>query len=171
MLFQGIKMPTNEEMWKKIAIHDDRSIQGFFSEYKYLSNFYKCTVYNDGFIFPSSEHAYMKNKLDPEVYSKDNIRELVTEILPMSCGDVKRWGSTIQLRKDWADVKLDIMSAIVFDKFYRNKDLRNLLLSTGDKYLSELNWWGDTCYGVDCRTGSGENNLGKILMKVRSFWK
>ena len=29
------------------------------------------------------------------------------------------------------------------------------------------NTWGDTCWGVDLRTGQGENHLGRILMKVR----
>ena len=34
-------------------------------------------------------------------------------------------------------------------------------------HLEEGNWWGDIFWGVDKKTGAGENNLGKILMKVR----
>jgi hypothetical protein len=33
--------------------------------------------------------------------------------------------------------------------------------------LVEGNRWGDQFWGVDLRTGLGENHLGKILMKVR----
>ena len=61
------------------------------------------------------------------------------------------------------------MSSIVFEKFYRNKELRKKLLETGDRYLEETNWWGDDFWGV-CN-GEGRNELGKILMKVRDFWK
>ena len=62
------------------------------------------------------------------------------------------------------------MVAIVFDKFLRNKDLRQKLLDTSERYLEELNNWGDTFWGVDINKG-GQNNLGKILMKTREFWK
>ena len=61
------------------------------------------------------------------------------------------------------------MSSIVFEKFYRNKELRKKLLETGDRYLEETNWWGDDFWG-GCN-GEGRNELGKILMKVRDFWK
>ncbi len=62
------------------------------------------------------------------------------------------------------------MSSIVFDKFCRSFYLRNRLLETGDKYLEETNHWSDSYWGVDIKKG-GKNNLGKILMKVRDFWK
>ncbi len=37
--------------------------------------------------------------------------------------------------------------------------------------LQEGNRWGDTFWGVDLRTGKGENKLGKILMRVRKELK
>ena len=40
-----------------------------------------------------------------------------------------------------------------------------------NKVLVEGNRWGDTCWGVDTRTGRGENHLGKILMNVREELK
>lgn len=49
-------------------------------------------------------------------------------------------------------------------KFTQNKELRELLLSTGGAYLAEHSrdkYWGD---GLN---DSGKNVLGKILMKVR----
>lgn len=73
--------------------------------------------------------------------------------------------------EEWNSRKYDVMSIILMDKFYRNVKLRDLLISTGDKYLEEKNWWSDSDWGVDSETGIGKNNLGKILMKVREFWK
>lgn len=40
-----------------------------------------------------------------------------------------------------------------------------MLINTGDAELIEGNSWGDTFWG-ECN-GIGENNLGKILMKIR----
>ena len=46
---------------------------------------------------------------------------------------------------------------------------KKLLLATGDRYIEETNTWGDTFWGV-CN-GKGENNLGKIIMKIRDTLK
>ena len=71
------------------------------------------------------------------------------------------------MRPDWEQVKTGIMEEIVRAKFTQHPELAALLLATGDTVLVEGNHWGDTCWGVDTRTGRGENHLGKILMKVR----
>lgn len=42
-----------------------------------------------------------------------------------------------------------------------------MLLATGDAVLKEGNTWNDVFWGVSLKTGQGENNLGKILMRVR----
>lgn len=47
--------------------------------------------------------------------------------------------------------------------------LQAKLLETGNEELVEGNYWGDTFWGV-CR-GRGENHLGKLLMKVRTYYK
>jgi predicted NAD-dependent protein-ADP-ribosyltransferase YbiA (DUF1768 family) len=60
------------------------------------------------------------------------------------------------------------MEDILMRKF-AHLELRGLLLATGDAHLEEGNWWGDYFWGV-CK-GKGENNLGKILMKVRDFYR
>ena len=59
------------------------------------------------------------------------------------------------------------MEEIVRAKFTQNEELKRLLLATGDKRLAEGNTWGDTFWGVDLRSGRGENHLGIILMRVR----
>lgn len=64
-----------------------------------------------------------------------------------------------------------MMLAIVFDKFWRNHDIRQKLIDTGDKYLEETNHWMDFYWGYSWQKQVGQNNLGKILMKVRNCLK
>ena len=148
---------------RSYVIHDDKNIKGFFGEFRYLSNFEVCDVYLDGALYGSSEAAYMASKnVDPEV------RKLFHKQNGMAPTDAKKMGRKIDIRLDWDEVRYDHMAAVVFDKFSRNKYLRDKLISTEDKYLEETNHWKDTYWGV-C-DGIGENNLGKILMAIREFW-
>lgn len=77
----------------------------------------------------------------------------------------KRKGRHVQLRHDWEKVKFDIMYEICKAKFSQNAELKDKLLATGDEYLEEGNTWGDRIWGTV--NGKGQNNLGKILMRVR----
>lgn len=142
-------------------IHNDKEIKGFFGEWRFLCNFHVCPVYFDGILYPSTESAYMSAKtLDLEQ------RKAFESIDP---SEAKKLGRTIKLRSDWEEVKYDVMSSVVFDKFYRHKELRDKLLSTGDAYLEETNHWKDLEWGV--YDGVGKNYLGKILMGIREYWK
>ena len=153
-----------------IYVHDETNIKGFCKEYNFLSNFYSCLVCYDTLPFPSSEHAYMFAKLDQTHLSDLEIGNIYDSVFKMTSPEVKNWGGSIDIRFDWESIKYDTMATIVFDKFSRNVDLRNKLLLTGDKHIEELNNWSDVYWGVDVNKG-GQNKLGKILMKVREFWK
>ena len=69
------------------------------------------------------------------------------------------------LRRDWEEVKDDVMRDALRAKFEQHAELLGLLLSTGDADLVEHTrndrYWGD---GGD---GSRLNMLGRILMEVR----
>jgi hypothetical protein len=67
-------------------------------------------------------------------------------------------------RSDWIDIRIDIMTSLVRIKF-SDLVLQEKLLATNNEELVELNWWNDIFWGV-CNK-CGENNLGKILMKIR----
>ena len=139
---------------------EDKSVNGFTDEYRFLSNFIG-GVYFDGEWYHSAESAYQAAKtVDPKERRP---------FQSMNPGTAKKMGKKIPIRQDWDKVKVEIMSSIVFDKFYRNKELRQKLIDTGDMYLEETNTWDDTFWGV-CN-GEGRNELGKILMKIRNFWK
>lgn len=138
-------------------VHDENNIKGFFGEYRWLSNFHVCPVMWNEFMFESSEAAYQAAKsLNPEVWAE------FTKIEPK---DAKSAGRKIEIREDWDEVKLKFMYDINLDKYWRNPELGEKLLATGDKYLEETNWWNDTFWGV-CK-GKGENHLGKTLMLIR----
>lgn len=146
-------------------VHDDKNIKGFFGDYRFLSNFEACPVWFDGLLYSSTEGAYQSAKtLDMEK------RKEFTTLSPKEAMHAGRAiEQTSLFRRDWVSVKYDVMSSAIFDKFYRNMELRKKLLATGDKYLEETNHWKDVYWGV-C-DGKGESNLGKVLMAVREFWK
>jgi ribA/ribD-fused uncharacterized protein len=155
--------PYSFGMWKEYAVHDDKQIKGFFGDYRFLSNFELTYIDFEGRIYPSTENAFQACKtLDSD------LREPFTKMTP---AEAKKAGSKLPLRGDWEHVKTDTMLAVCFDKFYRNRFLRERLLNTGDRYLEETNHWGDKTWGADYKTGIGENRLGKILMKLRTVFK
>jgi hypothetical protein len=133
-------------------------INGFFREYRFLSNFYPCKVEYEGITYPSTEHAYQAAKT-VDVEERKKIATIVKS------GDVKRYGRYyIKIRSDWEQVKLGIMLELNRKKFV-GTSLTQKLLDTYPCNLEETNHWNDTFWGV-CN-GVGENNLGKILMQVR----
>lgn len=133
-------------------------ITSFQGEWRFLSNFWPCEVTLDGMDFPSVEHAYMAAKT-----TDMNLRSIV-QMLP-DAAQAKRWGRTIKLRADWDQVKLQIMTDLVRQKF-STSPLKDKLLATGDAELIEGNTWNDRFWGV-CN-GRGLNHLGRILMDVRA---
>jgi ribA/ribD-fused uncharacterized protein len=113
----------------------------------------------EGMVYPSVEHAYQAAK------TKNLSERVVFQSPDLTAGKAKRLGSKLVLRDDWEEVKISIMKELNFKKFSENESLREKLLATGIKEIVEGNNWGDTFWGV-CK-GVGENNMGKILMRVR----
>ena len=87
----------------------------------------------------------------------------------MDPSTAKREGRRVTLRPDWEEVKYQVMYEICCAKFTQNRELREILLATGDEYLEEGNTWGDRIWGTV--NGQGNNWLGKILMQVREELK
>lgn len=132
-------------------------IDSFRNEFGFLSNFYEATIYVDGKRFTSVEHAYQASKsLNEE--TRELIRKAKTPAL------AKKLGQSVELRKDWDSVKIDLMREYIKKKF-ENPFLRPLLLATEDAELVEGNTWNDFFWGI-CR-GKGKNWLGRLLMKER----
>lgn len=147
-------------LWRQYVVHNERTISGFFGEYRWLSNFHICSVVLDGVVYFSSEHAYQAAKTENS--------KLRNQVLTLSCVDVRKWGQNIELRQNWDILKLWYMFQIILDKFTRNNELTTRLLNTGIKSLVELNHWGDVFWGIDFQTNKGHNYLGKTLESVRN---
>lgn len=133
------------------------TIDGFVNEHYFMSNFYRSSLWIDEKKYPSAEHAYHAHKtLDPAV--SETISHAKT------AWEAKRLGRCVQLRPDWDDVKVDIMTKILRAKF-ENPLIRTLLIATSPKKLINRNSWNDKFWGV-CR-GEGLNTLGVLLENLR----
>lgn len=131
-------------------------IDNFTGEYYFLSNFYPVKVVLDGLEYPSLENAYQA--------AKNFDYERRKNFIPLTAKEAKQEGQKILKRPDWDQIKILVMTNLIREKF-KDSELKNKLLLTGNQELIEGNTWGDQYWGV-CK-GIGENNLGKILMKVR----
>ncbi len=134
-------------------------IDEFRGEYRWLSNFHLSPVRLFLRDFPSVEHAYQAGKsASPRDWD---------EMLKMkTCSQAKELGQRLILREDWEDIKVGLMTYLVRKKFKTDPILEQKLLDTKEAVLIEGNDWNDIFWGM-CN-GYGENNLGKILMRVRA---
>lgn len=108
----------------------------------------------------TSEHYFQAQKFFGTEY-EEVIRLLDN---PMKAAEMGR-NRNLPLREDWERVKDDIMRRVVCAKFTQNKEIRDILISTGKETIIEKTtndyYWG--C-GKD---GSEKNMLGIILMEIR----
>lgn len=125
-----------------------------------LHNFSAHAITYEGVVYPTVEHAYHALKF------KDNIlREKVrTSGSPLAAWELAR-DLKPQRRIDWDDIKVTILTDLIRAKVAQHRDVRDTLIATGSEEIVELNpnddFWGS---GAD---GKGQNNTGKILMKIR----
>lgn len=141
-----------------------RTEQGFKVEpYQFLSNMTPCIVSMYGVIYHSVENAYQASKC---LHAKDRLQ--FVDINPHNSKRLwRRLGNTVEQRPDFHERKLDFMRVLLQRKFSdTNPILKQQLIATGDIELVEVNWWRDTFWG-ECN-GVGENNLGKLLMQIRT---
>ena len=134
-------------------------IQEFKNEYSWLSNFSPVEIELGGVIYSSVEHAYMSAK-SPNTEWKIFCRD--TE----NPGKVKKEGRKVNLICGWDSIKVSIMRSCLLQKF-QQEPYKSLLIKTGDEHIQEGNWWNDQFWGVDLKTGRGENVLGNIIMDIR----
>jgi ribA/ribD-fused uncharacterized protein len=140
-----------------MTILEMNAIEGFFGDFRFLSNFHFVDVVFNGQTYRTTEHAYQAAKTLDE-YAKSVIRDAASPKI------ARKLGQLVVYRPDWDEIKLPVMLELTQKKF-ANEPLRTMLLDTGDKYLEETNTWNDTYWGV-CQ-GVGTNHLGIILMQVR----
>jgi ribA/ribD-fused uncharacterized protein len=111
----------------------------------------------EGVTYPSTEAAYQAAKFEDD--------EFRLKFVTCTPAEAKKLGRSPGMVANWNGVRLQVMEKLLRQKFAPGTALAQQLLDTGDEELIEGNWWNDTYWGV-CR-GVGENNLGKLLMKLR----
>ncbi len=124
--------------------------------------------------FSNSEQAFMWEKAN---HFSDNI--IAESILQTpNPGLNKALGRQVANfdAKEWTRVSYQIMVDVCFNKFRQDKELKELLLSTGNKIIVEaspedriwgigMHWRNEDC--LDETKWMGQNLLGKALMEVR----
>jgi ribA/ribD-fused uncharacterized protein len=129
-------------------------------EFEYFSNFSAYQIEYDGLLWPTTEHAYQAAKFSNKKI-KNNILKAKT---PLEAFSISRDPKNI-LRKDWFKIRVKIMEDIIREKVKQHPYVYSKLIETGDKEIIEASpidsFWG---WGSDKK---GENQLGKIWMKIR----
>jgi ribA/ribD-fused uncharacterized protein len=131
--------------------------------YGCFSNFSRHGFELDGFWWTTSEHYFQAQKFvttDREWFEK--IRQAKTPKEAAKMGRDRQH----PLRSDWEKVKDEIMEKAVFAKFKTHPDLAQILIDTGDSLIVE-NAPNDYYWGCG-KDGSGKNQLGQTLMKIRA---
>lgn len=126
-----------------------------------FSNFARSGVELDGQWWPTVEHYFQAQKFDDERY-RQTIRTVSDPKRAATLGRSR----DVPIRKDWEEVKVEVMRRAVGKKFTTHPALRDLLLSTVGRDLVE-NAPGDYFWGCG-QDGSGQNWLGRILQEVRA---
>ncbi len=159
--------PTGSEYkkgdWEDFAIHDEYEIKGFFGKYRFLSNFWPAKVFLDEVLYTSVELAYQAAKWKPQD------REYFQSCTELESVDYNRQYKPNGYEDNiWNIKKNEIMFDLLKQKFDKDLNPENFkkLKETGNKYLEEMNWWGDLYWGKN-KDGDGQNMLGIMLMNIR----
>jgi ribA/ribD-fused uncharacterized protein len=129
--------------------------------YGEFSNFALYPIKLKGKTWQTTEHYFQAQKFAGTEH-ENKIRNAPN---PMKAAELGRTRK-VKIRKNWDNLKDNVMFDALKAKFTQHEDLRKLLLETEDKILIEHTendrYWGD---GGD---GSGKNKLGNLLMKLRT---
>jgi ribA/ribD-fused uncharacterized protein len=136
----------------------------FYSEndaYGEFSNFALFPIKLKGKMWKTTEHYFQAQKFVGTSHEK-KIQQAASPMMAAQLGRTRK----IKMRRNWDNIKDNVMYEALKAKFTQHGELSTLLISTEDKKLIEHTendfYWGD---GGD---GKGKNKLGKLLMKIRS---
>lgn len=165
----GSGQEPKEEKWKKVATHNEREIKGFFGSFRFLSNFWPAKVFLDGEEYGSTENAYQAAKYKKEYRGFLRTSSPEEAVMFARENTEGRYSS-----EEWKAMRLEVMRKLLIQKFDKvlNPENYRKLIGTENKHLEETNYWEDVYWGVNksdaSEDGSGENNLGKLLMEIRN---
>lgn len=137
---------------KPVLFYDD--------EYYLLSNFSAHQVEFAGKLYPTVEHAYQAAK-----FSDEAIAEQVRLAKSPALAKAAAYQFKDQWRPDWHEIKVEVMTRIVSAKLKQHEEVRQALKKTGTAEIKE-NSPVDYFWGIG-KDGSGQNQMGKIWMRLR----
>lgn len=135
-------------------------------EYGYFSNFSAHPFMLDDKYWVTSEHYFQAQKFISTV--PEYAEQIRLAASPMKAANMGR-SRKYPIRKDWEQQKDDVMLRAILAKFQAHKDMKDILLATGDAVLVEKTT-SDTYWGCGS-DGTGLNKLGLLLMEVREKLK
>lgn len=139
---------------------------GFFGEYRFLSNMFPVELVYRNQTFASSEHLYQWLKfIDLDPVFAERIRTAKDGYKAKRIAHEEGVPRHAMAPSEFADFRLECMR-IAVDVKYDVPVMADWLLATGDLLLVEINGWGDSFFGVS--RGSGANHLGVLLMRKRA---
>ncbi|XHH29708.1 NADAR family protein [Xanthomonas euroxanthea] len=155
--------------YNKTTIHSIMADDIYFyraSERPYgvFSNLYRRELVFEGELYPTAEHAYQAGKARKPAVKAWLMSAPSPALLAMAAHGLYYW----DIAPGWSTTKFNRMKQVLLAKFTTSDDLRELLLSTGDRRLVEAattdtpvnRLWGEV-------NGNGKNMLGVLLMEVR----
>lgn len=153
---------------------------GLNDQFAYLSNLCKSNFTDkDGKIYCCSEQFLIYQKCI--MFDGNNV-DLINKILTeTNTSKIIEYGRSIKNfdKEIWRSVRYDIMIDGLWFKFKQNNDMKNKLLSTGNKKLYNAskydNVWGIGYYANNAinmeKKEFGKNLLGQCLMQIRDHFK
>ncbi len=153
------------EPGQKLTYQTKSAVYFYLGAFDALGNFSAHSIQIWGKVFPTVEHAFQWKKFE------SNNSEWAEKILKAKSAWLARklGREGAKMRNDWRDIRISIMTDIIRAKFSQHEDAKQVLLSTNNKKIIE-NSPIDNYWGIGS-TGKGENQMGKILAKVRNGLK
>lgn len=135
-----------------------------FGDLGYLANYSPHGFYKNGVYYKTVEHYYQSEKYDDKAIKK----RIIEAGTPKEASNIGRDRNNIRIN-NFKAIKNEVMLIGILEKFRQNKDIMYKLIETRNQPIMEKTvdeyYWG---VGKDY---SGENNVGKILMHVRTILK
>ena len=159
-----IELEQYRDRWLREKMDE---VIGFYPrEFYPFDNFSSFKVEWNGYLFASVEEAYQAASF------MGSDEELVEKIKKSHSADEAQriaYANRDKRREDWDDVKISIMEELLILKIEQNPYVKKKLLQTEDYMIVEDSpkddFWG---WGPN---RNGQNNLGKLWMKLRKELK
>ena len=143
--------------------YEDDSTVAFFSlPFETLNNWSAHRVKLWGREFQTAEAAYQFAKFHET--TPDIAEQIAAAPSPWAVFQISR-ANKQHTPPDWDDQKLTVMTEVVRAKLEQNEDVRERLITTGNRIIAENSPWDDF-WGLR-PDGNGQNHLGNIWMRLR----